>query len=185
MSGAGPPGSSPSSQVRSLRTSRARRRPTARAPIFRLTRAQCIGPKRSCQLFRNCFRLPGDRLAKLRSRGPVISSVEAALANLQRLYPNSIGEACFIDRSGPENARAVRGIVAGPADLSPDESRNPFFKPTFALGEGQVFQARPYISPDTHEWVVSNSTPLPGTGFPARAIVNSAIRPESSRSDAA
>src|SRR5919197_473419 len=118
-------------------------------------------------------------------RGPAIRKAERALNYLEQLYPASIGEACFIDRDGPENARHVRGLRARLADLSPDESANPFFKPTFALHAGQVFQAKPDISPDTHEWVISNSTPVPGTGFPAAAIVHYEITVESFRREAA
>jgi diguanylate cyclase (GGDEF)-like protein len=122
--------------------------------------------------FNDFYAAPGGRVAKVRSRGPAIREAESALAYLQRLYPASIGEACFIDRAGPENARFVRGMRATLMNLAKDESRNPFFRPTFALRAGQVYQAKPYVSPDTHEWVISNSTPVPGTGNPAAAIVH-------------
>jgi diguanylate cyclase (GGDEF)-like protein len=79
----------------------------------------------------------------------------------------------------------VHGVQASVSDLSPDESRNPFFRPTFALRAGEVYQAKPYISPDTREWVISNSTPVPGTGFPAAAIVHYEITVESFRREAA
>jgi diguanylate cyclase (GGDEF)-like protein len=110
--------------------------------------------------------------AKLRAHPPSVRGAEAGLAYIETLYPGSIGEACFIDRTGAEIARITNGIRAPFADLSPDESTNPFFAPTFALRPGQVYQARPYVSPDTKTWVISNSTPLPGTGRPARAIVH-------------
>jgi hypothetical protein len=110
-----------------------------------------------------------------------LAGANAALRYLEHLYPTSIGEACFIDRRGPENARAVRGISATKATLSPDESGNPFFKPTFALQPGQVYQAPPYISPDTGEWVISNSTPIGGK----LAIVHFEITVESFRRQAA
>lgn len=135
--------------------------------------------------FRDFYAADGSRLAKVKARAPSIRNAEAALNYLEELYPASIGEACFIDRSGPENARYVRGIRAILPDLSPDESANPFFKPTFALRAGQVLQAKPYVSPDTHEWVISNSTPVPGTGFPAAAIVHYEITVESFRREAA
>jgi diguanylate cyclase (GGDEF)-like protein len=122
--------------------------------------------------FRDFYAAPGTRLAKVKAHAPTIRAAEAGLAYLEQLYPTSIGEACFIDHTGPENARFVKGIRAQFKNLSPDESGNPFFAPTFALHPGQVFQAKPYVSPDTHEWVISNSTPLPGTGFPAAAIVH-------------
>jgi hypothetical protein len=109
------------------------------------------------------YQLPGTRTAagrdrQVRAGGPILDKANAALGYLEQLFPDSIGEACFIDRSGPEIARVVRGERATPADLSPDESANPFFKPTFALRHGQVYQAKPYVSPDTKEWVISNST---------------------------
>ena len=135
--------------------------------------------------FQDFYDTSGARLAKVKAHGPAIRKAEAALNYLEQLYPTSIGEACFIDRTGPENARYVRGVRAGLKDLSPDESGNPFFRPTFALHAGQVFQAKPYVSPDTHEWVISNSTPVPGTGYPAAAIVHYEITVDSFRRDAA
>jgi hypothetical protein len=110
---------------------------------------------------RHFYARPGARAAKVRQGGPVLDEVNEALGNLEELFPDSIGEACFIDRAGPENARMVRGVRATVASLSPDESGNPFFGPTFALRPGQVYQARPYESPDTKEWVISNSTLMP------------------------
>jgi GGDEF domain-containing protein len=101
------------------------------------------------------------------------------------LYPASIGEACFIDRAGAENARMVRGSRARVAELSPDESANPFFGPTFALREGQVHQARPYVSPDTNEWVISNSTTVPSTDGVVHGVVHFEVTVDSFREEAA
>ena len=115
----------------------------------------------------------------------MLDEVNQALGYLERLFPESIGEACFIDRGGAENARMVRGVRAAPKDLSPDESSNPFFKPTFALRQGQVYQARPYVSPDTQEWVISNSTLLPTSDGSKPAIVHFEVTIESFRAVAA
>jgi len=117
--------------------------------------------------FREFYELPGTRMERIRRNGSVVRETQASLAYLEELFPDSIGEACFIDRSGPENARAVKGVVESMSRLSPDETGAPFFKPTFALRPGQVHQARPYLSPDTNEWVISNSTLVPGTPSPA------------------
>src|SRR5206468_10044594 len=54
------------------------------------------------------------------SRRKVAHDVNAALAYLEKVYPGRIGEACFIDAGGVENARVVNGVWAKPADLSPD-----------------------------------------------------------------
>jgi diguanylate cyclase (GGDEF)-like protein len=136
------------------------------------------------------YRLPGSRTAAGRNRdvragGPILDQVNRALGYLEELFPDSIGEACFIDRGGAEVARVVRGARAAPAALSPDESANPFFRPTFALRQGQVYQARPYVSPDTREWVVSNSTLIPSGGGSKLAIVHFEITVESFRRNAA
>jgi methyl-accepting chemotaxis protein len=86
--------------------------------------------------------------------------VNRALLQLNTLNPDLIDEACYISASGPELGRQVKGAAAPVSDLSPDESGNPFFKATLALNPGQVHQNAPYISPDSHRWVISNSTPV-------------------------
>ena len=83
-----------------------------------------------------------------------------AMAYLETLYSGGVSEACLIAADGHELARVVRGVPAARNDLSADESQNPFFAPTLALEPGEVYQAAPYRSPDTREWVVSNSTPM-------------------------
>ena len=52
----------------------------------------------------------------------MLDDANQALGYLEDLFLDSIGEACFIDRAGPENARMVRGERATLEDLSPDES---------------------------------------------------------------
>ena len=138
-------------------------------------------------VFRDFYETAGTPREKTRSEGLEFRRVNAALAYLQHLYPNAIGEACFIDRAGFENARIVddpwgpNSQSAAPKDLSPDESANPFFDPTFALQVGQVYQARPYVSPDTHQWVVSNSTLMPTTDGVKRAMIHFEVTIESLR----
>jgi diguanylate cyclase (GGDEF)-like protein len=135
--------------------------------------------------FQDFYRLPGSRAAKIRAGGPVLDKANQALGYLEELFPDSIGEACFIDRNGPEIARMVRGERATPKDLSPDESGAAFFAPTFALTHKQVYQARPYVSPDTKEWVISNSTLMPTADGSKPAIVHFEVTIESFRKVAA
>jgi PAS domain S-box-containing protein len=135
--------------------------------------------------FAEFYALPGTRASKVRSGGPVLDKVNRAMDELQELFPGAIGEACFIDRSGAENARVVRGLRALPDDLSLDEAENAFFAPTFALGLRQVYQAKPYVSPDTNEWVISNSTPLVLPDGSKPAIVHFEVTIESFRKTAA
>jgi diguanylate cyclase (GGDEF)-like protein len=136
-------------------------------------------------VFQDFYEMPGSRAAKIRRGGPVLDKANAALGYLEELFPDSIGEACFIDRAGPENARMVRGVRATLEDLSPDESGAAFFAPTFALGHGEVYQAKPYVSPDTNEWVISNSTLMPTRDGAKRAIVHFEVTIESFRKVAA
>src|SRR5919202_1693422 len=96
--------------------------------------------------FANVLAEPGTRAEKVRRQSRNIAEVTHQMRYLERLYPDSIGEACFINARGEEFARVVRGDVARPADLSTDEQSTVFFAPTFALRFGQVHQTRPYIS---------------------------------------
>src|SRR3954447_1524453 len=139
--------------------------------------------------YRRFYAERGDRDRRVRRGGPTLDAINNSLGYLEQLYPGQIGEACFIDASGAENARTVGGERAGYADLSADESKNPFFAPSFALGRKQVYQAKPYLSPDTHEWVISNSTlvPMPDGSKPGivhfEVTLDSFRREATSRSD--
>jgi diguanylate cyclase (GGDEF)-like protein len=128
-------------------------------------------------VFRDFYRRGGSVPSGAARHAALANRANEALDYLEHLNPGAVGEACFIDQSGREVARVVRGVWAKPAELSPDESTNPFFSPTFALPAGKVYQAQPYVSPDTHEWVISNSTRVPG----APAIVHYEITVESLR----
>ena len=88
----------------------------------------------------------------------VNAEANRALAGLLSLYPGAIVEACLIDDKGRELARVAEGRAAPISALSKDKSKNNFFKETLALPPGEVYQAAPYVSSDTHGWVVSNST---------------------------
>jgi diguanylate cyclase (GGDEF)-like protein len=132
--------------------------------------------------FRGFYLQPGSRASKLRPGSTYVDGANDALVYLESLFPRQIGELCFIDRSGSENARVVHGTRAPVSDLSPDEASNPFFGPTFALRPGQVFQSEPYVSPDTHDWVVGNATPIPlGPQRRSVAIVHYELSVESFR----
>jgi diguanylate cyclase (GGDEF)-like protein len=134
--------------------------------------------------YRRFYTEPGDRDQRVRQGGATLDAINNSLGYLEQLYPDRIGEACFIDASGAENARTVRGERAAYADLSPDESKNPFFAPTFALTGNQVYQAKPYVSPDTGEWVVSNSTLVPMPDRSKRGIVHFEVTLDSFRREA-
>jgi diguanylate cyclase (GGDEF)-like protein len=132
--------------------------------------------------FRGFYLQPGSRASKLRPGSTYVDAANDALVYLETLFPRQIGELCFIDRGGSENARVVHGQRAPVSALSPDEASNPFFGPTFALRPGQVFQSEPYVSPDTHDWVVGNATPIPlGPQRRSVAIVHYELSVESFR----
>lgn len=120
-----------------------------------------------------------DRFVEDRAR--VLSSVDRSLLSLEALYPTEIGEACFIDLGGHEIARVVRGQSAAVRDLSPDERGNPFFAPTLTTSPTSAHQARPYVSADTHEWVIANATPVVDRAGAVRGIVHFELRVEGLR----
>jgi diguanylate cyclase (GGDEF)-like protein len=134
--------------------------------------------------FKEFYAETGDRDRRVRRGGATLDLANEALGYLEQLYPDRIGEACFIDAAGAENARMVRGERAGYADLSPDESKNPFFAPSFRLGRDQVYQAKPYVSPDTDEWVIANSTVVPMADGSKPAIVHFEVTVDSFRREA-
>lgn len=113
------------------------------------------------------------------------NDANGALVHIDSLYLSDIVEAGLIDQGGREIAREVRGKAVGPGDLSPDESASPFFGPTLALDSGQVYQTAPYLSPNTGEWVISSSTPLPSTDGMKDAIVHLEVTVDSFRREAA
>jgi diguanylate cyclase (GGDEF)-like protein len=131
--------------------------------------------------FANVLAEPGTRAAKIHRQGRNIAEVTHHLHYLERLYPTSIGEACFISADGEEYARVVRGKIARPSELSTEEEQAPFFAPTFALSFGQTHQTRPYVSPDTKEWVVANAALIPQPDHHKRAIVHFEVTVESFR----
>jgi diguanylate cyclase (GGDEF)-like protein len=131
--------------------------------------------------FANVLAEPGTRAERVSRHGRSLREVTQQLGYLEKLYPKSIGEACFIDADGEEFARVVRGEIAPPADLSTVEEKNGFFAATFALPFGQVHQTRPYVSPDTGEWVVANATLIPQADGRKRAFVHFEVTVESFR----
>jgi hypothetical protein len=134
--------------------------------------------------FARYFAERGTRMEKVGRPTRSVLDAEHALAYLESVYPGSIREACFIDRSGAEIARAVDGHVAPVSDLSPEEARTPFFSPAFALASGEVHQTLPYRSPDTHDWVVANATSVTVGGI-NRGIVHFEVAIEGIRQSAA
>jgi diguanylate cyclase (GGDEF)-like protein len=124
---------------------------------------------------------PGTRAQVVHRQSRNLAAVTHQLGYLEKLYPTSIGEACFIDANGEEFARTVRGDIAQPKDLSTVEEQSGFFAPTFALDFGQVHQTRPYVSPDTKEWVVANATLIPQADGRKRAFVHFEVTVESFR----
>ena len=134
--------------------------------------------------FEGFYRLSGDRLANVHAGGQEITQATAALRFVETMYPDEIEEVCFIDLSGAENARVVKGQVAPADELSSDESANDFFTPTLQLSPGTVFQGLPYVSPDTKAWVISNSTLVTNSAGDPEAIVHFEVSVDSFREGA-
>ena len=112
-------------------------------------------------VFRDFYRRGGDRYETIVSEGRIMDRVNGALLYLTRLYPSSLVQASFVDGSGAENARVVRGAREAPHVLADDVSSQPFFRPALAVRQGLVYESRPHVSRDAGEWVVSYSTRVP------------------------
>jgi diguanylate cyclase (GGDEF)-like protein len=131
--------------------------------------------------FTNLIDAPGTREEKVRARIRPVREATQQLAYLEQLYPKSIGEVCLIGNDGAEYTRVVHGRIALPSELSRTEQSTTFFAPTFAQRFGQVHQPRPYVSPDTGEWVVANATLIPQADGRKRAIAHFEVTIESFR----
>ncbi|MCP9485504.1 MAG: diguanylate cyclase [Gaiellaceae bacterium MAG52_C11] len=112
-------------------------------------------------VFRDFYRRGGDRYETIVSEGPIMDRVNGALLYLTHLYPSSLVQASFVDGSGAENARVVRGTREAPHVLADDVSSQPFFRPALAVRPGVVYESQPHLSRDAGEWVVSYSTLVP------------------------
>jgi diguanylate cyclase (GGDEF)-like protein len=122
--------------------------------------------------FREFYELRGTRAQQIRVGGRALREARRGLVALFDVLPNAVGEACFIDRSGAENARAVRGRIAPNSQLSQNERGNPFFVATFARPPNDVYQSAPYRSPDTHDLVLANAAVIPSNDGVKHAIVH-------------
>ena len=84
-----------------------------------------------------------------------------AIAYMGQRY--EVDEICLLRADGREMARWANGMIAPASDLSADESHtNPAFIPTMAMGLDQVDRTDPYVSPDSHRWVIGIATPIRG-----------------------
>ncbi len=113
----------------------------------------------------------GARATPARLTARTRTEINSALEYLETLFPGQVSEACFIDVGGAELARVTSGQIPGMGRLSADERGNPFFAPTLTEPDA-VYQARPYISPDTQAWVVSNSIGVRDRAGTVRAILH-------------
>ncbi|MBI5233375.1 MAG: diguanylate cyclase [Deltaproteobacteria bacterium] len=87
-----------------------------------------------------------------------------ALSQLRKIYRDRLDEACYIDASGQEISRIIFDTIAKEKELSSGEHRTTFFKKSFEIEEGTVFQGKPTISEDTDRWVIPNATPIVAGG---------------------
>ena len=110
----------------------------------------------------------------------------AALQEVERLYPDGIGEAASSTGGGAEIACIVRGkCVPVSVTLSPDESGSAFSSRDVRAARRRRVPGAPYVSPDTKNWVISNSSPLPHVHGRSPAFVHFEISIESFRRQAA
>jgi signal transduction histidine kinase/FixJ family two-component response regulator len=106
--------------------------------------------------FNRLYQAGPDDLA---ARQAALDVIDHQILYLQTVF--DIDEICLVGANGTEDARSSNGVLAGPDQLSSDETDNPFFAPALALGDGQVYRStEPYFSEDSDDWAVAHATPI-------------------------
>ena len=135
-------------------------------------------------VWRDAVDASGSLQATIAADGPPIRRVHAALAGLRAGYGLRLaGVADAIDSGGREFASEQRGGALPITRLAGGEQDAPFFRPSMSLPVGAVYQTKPYISPDTHQWVISSSTTA-AVGTYDRVVIQLEVPIESLRREA-
>lgn len=71
-----------------------------------------------------------------------------------------VDETCLIDATGQEHLRLVFQDIEVDEFLSPEEMSAPFFTPSFAQEQDEVYVQYPYFSPDSLRWVFAYTSPI-------------------------
>ena len=71
-----------------------------------------------------------------------------------------VDETCLIDSTGQEHLRLVFQNIEVDEFLSPEEMSAPFFTPSFAQEQDEVYVQYPYFSPDSFRWVFAYTSPI-------------------------
>jgi diguanylate cyclase (GGDEF)-like protein len=124
-----------------------------------------IGVTANSPVWREIVDVPGPLRSAVVADGQPLRRVQAALIALRAGYGPRAGEADAVDQDGRELALVLPSGPVPRTQLAADERRAPFFLPSMNLPPGVVYQTLPYISPDTHDWVVSNSTTVDAGPF--------------------
>jgi diguanylate cyclase (GGDEF)-like protein len=110
-------------------------------------------------VWRDAVTAPGPLTKTIAAEGRPMRRVHEVLVGLRAGYGRRLaGVADAIDDSGREFAVERPDGPAPITLLAGGETRAPFFWPSMSLPVGAVYQTEPYISPDTHRWVISSST---------------------------
>ncbi len=134
--------------------------------------------------FTNFYRAPGTRVDRITGRtgeDDLMSRVQLVLNDLETLFPDSVASASFIDRSGSENARVVKGRAVATEDLARDRTNAVFFDRAFDLPFDKVYQSAPYRSESTGDWVVGFAAKVNTGPGESPAIVSFELTIESFR----
>src|SRR5436190_4623375 len=135
-------------------------------------------------VWRDAVAAPGPLRATVAAGGRPMRRVHTALAELRAGYGGRLaGVADAIDSSGREFAADRPGGAVPITLLAGGKTRAPFFGPSLSLPPGAVYQTEPYISPDSLQWVVSNSTTAT-VGEHDRVVIQLEVPVESLRREA-
>jgi diguanylate cyclase (GGDEF)-like protein len=100
----------------------------------------------------------GSQAARIAAVAGPGREINNALKYLSQLYPDKFVETGYVDVSGPEDARVVRGVATDAKSLAKDVRRWPSFAQGVTTPPGSAHITLPFMSPTAHTPVVAATT---------------------------
>ena len=110
--------------------------------------------------FEELYADSGSQAARIAAVAGPGREINNALTYLWQLYPNRFVEIGYVDRSGAENARVVRGAATPAQALSTDVRSWPSFAPGSRTPMGGATITAPFVSPTAGVPVVAATAPV-------------------------
>jgi diguanylate cyclase (GGDEF)-like protein len=110
--------------------------------------------------FEEIYADSGSLAAKIAAVAGPRREINNALEYVWQLYPSRFVEVGYVDRTGAEMARVLRGVRAPAASLEKDVLRWPSFAQGVSTPLGSTLISAPFLSPTARVEVVAATTPV-------------------------